>query len=254
MTFVPSMDIWLKSHFVDVPEKLTTACGNLSGKRILSVGCGEMLIELGLLTRGPSEVVGLDIIPQEPLPAAAKLLAAGYPVPKDYANRSRCVTYDGTNFPFEDDSFDVVFSWGAFEHVRDVSAVLREMRRVMRPNGVGYISVFPWFPSFHGGHLTDYINEPFFHLRKGPQWISDQLEGYAEKNPAERDFVTRHMRREFDHLNRLSADDFYRLFRQVGFREHTWEALCYPVDLTLAPRDRSFGDLMIAGSSVAFRK
>ena len=44
--------------------------------------------------------------------------------------------YDGVHLPFADRSFDVVFSSNVLEHVRDLPALLREVRRVLRPEGV----------------------------------------------------------------------------------------------------------------------
>src|SRR5262245_16102006 len=45
------------------------------------------------------------------------------------------VEYDGVTLPFADASFDVVFSSNVLEHVRDLSALYHEMRRVLKPGG-----------------------------------------------------------------------------------------------------------------------
>lgn len=47
------------------------------------------------------------------------------------------IDYDGVNIPFPDQSFDVVFSSNVLEHVQELPALLREVRRVLRPDGVG---------------------------------------------------------------------------------------------------------------------
>lgn len=44
--------------------------------------------------------------------------------------------YDGSHFPFEDRRFDVVFSSNVLEHIRDLSNLFRETRRVLKPNGI----------------------------------------------------------------------------------------------------------------------
>ncbi len=46
------------------------------------------------------------------------------------------VTYDGRDLPFEDSSFDCVWSWQALEHVEDIEKSFSEINRVLRPNGV----------------------------------------------------------------------------------------------------------------------
>lgn len=44
--------------------------------------------------------------------------------------------YDGVRLPYEDDTFDVVFSCFALEHLTDLSGCLGEMKRVLKTNGV----------------------------------------------------------------------------------------------------------------------
>lgn len=54
---------------------------------------------------------------------------------------------DPVNLPFDDESFDAVSSIGVLEHVRetggDESASLREIRRILRPNGIFLCYHFP---------------------------------------------------------------------------------------------------------------
>jgi SAM-dependent methyltransferase len=50
--------------------------------------------------------------------------------------------YDGTNIPFPERSFDVIFSSHVLEHIKNQDVVYREMRRVIRPGGVS-INIVP---------------------------------------------------------------------------------------------------------------
>jgi SAM-dependent methyltransferase len=43
--------------------------------------------------------------------------------------------YDGKRIPFEDDTFDIVFSSNVLEHVPDLESLNREIARVLRPEG-----------------------------------------------------------------------------------------------------------------------
>lgn len=82
--------------------------------------------------------------------------------------------YDGTTFPFPDSSFDLVFSTSVLEHVDDAGAVLREVSRVLKPDGRLYLS-FPnrlapkethtgiWFLSFLPRSWADAVIRRIFH-------------------------------------------------------------------------------------------
>ena len=46
------------------------------------------------------------------------------------------VDYDGHRIPFDDDTFDVVFSSNVLEHIQNLEEIQAEFRRVLRPGGV----------------------------------------------------------------------------------------------------------------------
>jgi len=49
---------------------------------------------------------------------------------------------DAEALPFEDDTFDLVYSWGVIHHSPDTEQALREIVRVMRPGGTGKIMIY----------------------------------------------------------------------------------------------------------------
>lgn len=67
-------------------------------------------------------------------------------------------TYDGTHIPFEDGSFDIVYSCQVFEHVRHPEPVLREICRVLAPGGtfMGSVSYLEPYHSFSLWNYTPY--------------------------------------------------------------------------------------------------
>jgi len=55
--------------------------------------------------------------------------------------------------PFEDDTFDIVFSIAVLEHVGDVEASMREALRVVKSDGIVIMNV-PNYNSFYEGHYN----------------------------------------------------------------------------------------------------
>ena len=55
-------------------------------------------------------------------------------------------------------------TWSVFEHARDPLGLLREMRRIVRPDGELFLQLWPFYHSFRGSHLWDWFPEPFHHL------------------------------------------------------------------------------------------
>ena len=100
-------------------ESLVEALQPQPGERILDLGCGD-----GFLTRRIAEsgatVVGVDSSPQ--MVAAAK----------EQGSDAHCVNAE--SLPF-DQEFDAVFSNAALHWMSDQDAVLRGVRRALKPGG-----------------------------------------------------------------------------------------------------------------------
>ena len=86
---------------------------------LLEIGSGTGY-QLNLLKKKFGRVIGIDI-PNS-----------------NYAEKrvENVVSYDGTNIPFPDDSFDVIFSSNTMEHVIDLDSLEEEMKRVLKPGGI----------------------------------------------------------------------------------------------------------------------
>jgi len=257
--FVPAADAWLRSHYYEAVDETAHFCGGdiFRDRRVLDVGCGEMLTDFGLLRLGPSAVVGLDINPVAPGhldEIVARLAANGIPVPPEDPAKLSFVQYDGVHFPFADGEFDTVFSWSAFEHVADVPAVLAEIRRVLRPGGHAFVQVFPWFHHRYGSHLTDWIAEPYFQLGRPEAWVRAELEQQAAARPADAAFILEHMWPEYRSLNQQSARSFYAAVRAAGFTVRKAKLIAYEQDLSAAPAGIDFADLMIGGTMMLLER
>lgn len=251
--FMPAEQQWVYDHFVNVVEEFTDFCGSdtnsLKQKHLLDIGCGDCITDYGMLRLPFASITGLDIVPEEAkmLPALPdRIRKAGLKPPVD-VSRFKHVHYDGVDFPFDDKSFDIVFSWSAFEHVADVEGVLREIHRVMRNDGFAFIQVYPWYASRAGSHLTDYIQEPYFHLRWQEADIRHAIERAAEQHPDLKEFILGHLWSEYLNLNKISADDFYEAAKRAGLVARKASIIHFADDISVAPTNYKLSELLVAG-------
>ena len=120
----------------------------ITGK-ILDLGCGNQPYRRYLT--GVGQYVGLDYPPtRECLESSVKPEVHG----------------DARTLPFADHSFDGVLCFQVLEHVDRPETVLKEMGRVLKPGGVGLISV----PFFYNLHM-----EPNDYFRFSPYGIRELL-------------------------------------------------------------------------------
>lgn len=95
--------------------------GDVNGKRILDAGCGKGRFSKVFLEMG-AYVIGLDL--------SEKLLNETKEI-----NNGSFLLGSVTNLPFNDKTFDLVFSIEVMEHVPDTDKTIREMVRVLKKNG-----------------------------------------------------------------------------------------------------------------------
>jgi ubiquinone/menaquinone biosynthesis C-methylase UbiE len=93
--------------------------------RALVVGCGSGEEARELSTRFNCDVDGID------------LWDAYFEVTDN--DRVRLHVMDAANMSFPDATFDLLYSFHALEHIEELDAALREMRRVLKPGAVVFI-------------------------------------------------------------------------------------------------------------------
>ncbi|WP_438753025.1 class I SAM-dependent methyltransferase [Pararhizobium sp. O133] len=104
---------------------------DLSGKRVLDLGCGAGGITLHIArTHHPAEIVGFDV--ELPVIEAARRAADA----AGLSDRVSFVQAAPGELPFADGSFDIVFSKDALVHVAGKEAIFRDIFRVLKPGGV----------------------------------------------------------------------------------------------------------------------
>ncbi len=96
------------------------------GKRVLEVGCGPGL-DLAQFARSGASVFGLDLSLHSVALARMRLALDGL--------QGRLFQADAENLPFQDNAFDLVWSWGVLHHTPDTPRAAREMIRVCKKGG-----------------------------------------------------------------------------------------------------------------------
>jgi ubiquinone/menaquinone biosynthesis C-methylase UbiE len=108
------------------PFSLFVDFDNLDGKDVLEVGCGSG-IAVQLFAEAGADVTAVDLTPWAVDTTRARLEAFGLAADVFEA--------DAEQLPFEDGSFDLVFSWGVIHHTSNMDRALAELVRVCRPGG-----------------------------------------------------------------------------------------------------------------------
>ena len=80
--------------------------------------------------------------------------------------------------------------------------MLREIRRVLRPDGLFFLQLWPFFHSPRGSHLWEWCPEPYHHLAEPAE--ETRLRVRASGHQPE---FAEMMLREFGTLNRLTLDE-----------------------------------------------
>jgi SAM-dependent methyltransferase len=148
----------------ETAEDLDRRYGPLAGQRIVDLGCGPGFYSDALRERG-AEVVPVDN-------DLAEMSYAGEPP-------EGALLADAADLPLDDASVDGVLCSNLLEHTPDAQAVIREIERVLRPGGWGYISWTNWYSPWGGHDMSPYH---FLGPRRGPR-LYERRHGPPRKNP-----------------------------------------------------------------------
>ena len=104
------------------------------GMKILDLGTGSGYLSFAIAKENPGcEIVGLDIVFDALEVNRRKARSEG-------VNNLSFVSYDGIDFPFEYDTFDMIVTRYALHHFPDIEHCIGEVSRVLKPGGTLFIS------------------------------------------------------------------------------------------------------------------
>ena len=105
-----------------------------SGMRILDLGTGSGYLSFAIAKQySDVEIIGLDIVEKALENNRSRAI-------KEKLNNISFANYDGTDFPFNDKSFDMVISRYALHHFPKIDASISEVSRVLKQDGYLFIS------------------------------------------------------------------------------------------------------------------
>ena len=201
--------------------------GDLNGARLLEVGCGAGIDCLLIGTRNVRRVTGIDMsLPRfeagEKGERTRRLLCEverelGKPldISQEHELPVSFAVMDARRMSFPDNSFDLIWTRAAMEHILPPGDALAEMARVVRPGGLMYHSIDPffWLKGCHKGGLSDI---PWAHARLNAAEYRRALEETAGRAKAEK--CSRHLRT----LNQLTPHEWRHAIERGPFEILEW--------------------------------
>lgn len=143
---------------------------------VLEIGCGHGTMVAEIARRG-GKVVGVE-------PCISwQRIACKRMEELQTRHRATIIRANAEDLPFEDSSFDYVLSLQVLEHVRNVPLAIREMARVLKAEGMAYVSCENYL-SFREPHyrVTWFPLLPRFIARiylqiigKNPQFLDEHI-------------------------------------------------------------------------------
>lgn len=104
-----------------------------AGKRLLEVGVGAGTDFVNWVRRG-AIATGVDLTEAGVALTRERLALEGL--------AAEVRTADAERLPFEDDAFEIVYSWGVLHHSPDTARAIAEVHRVLKPGGTALVMIY----------------------------------------------------------------------------------------------------------------
>jgi ubiquinone/menaquinone biosynthesis C-methylase UbiE len=187
-----------------------------SGQRLLEVGFG-MGTDLFQFASHGAIVSGIDLTPKHYEIASQRFKLYGIPADLRLG--------DAEEMPYEDESFDAVYTFGVIHHSPNTEKIVDEIYRILKPGGRAIIGVYHKWSVFYMIQtlFTNYLISGAF-LRESFRQVASRIEyrDNSDANPLVKVYSRRslgRMLRQFDSVNceirHLKPQDFTYFRRLV---------------------------------------
>lgn len=179
----------------------------IRGASIIEIGCAEGGNLCAMAEHGAADLAGTDIAVERL--DSARQIASLLGLTINYSSHD--IIYQEPH-PEWIGRFDVAFLRDVIEHLDDATIALRNIKRVLKPGGVLYVTFPPYYSPF-GGHqhlLGNWVGKiPYMHLLPGPIFRSMVKTSTIERNKVEVGRL---------HGIRMSTNKFRRAANAAGYQ------------------------------------
>ena len=190
-------------------------------RRALEIGSSSGGMAFALAAAGVEHVLATDLEPERYF---RKLERAALLERLKGAGTAELAAADAMRLDLPAASFDLVYSVSTLEHIHDPAEALSETARVLRPGGLAYHGVDPWF-SPQGGHSLCTLDIPWGHARLTPAEFARYV---TALRPHEAETATAFYREEFQQPRRSLAE-LRAAVADAGLEVLAWQTVAaYP--------------------------
>lgn len=151
---------WRSSIYIDYLKHMPV--DNVSGKTVLDYGCGPGNDLIGFSAYStPERLIAMDV--SQPALDAAKQNLRFFDTPIEYI----AIDENNNKLALEDNSIDYIHSSGVLHHCTDLSTIMAEFHRVLKPEGQASIMVYNFdslYLHLHTAWMQPVLNKQFVGL------------------------------------------------------------------------------------------
>jgi len=182
----------------------------IQGKIVLDIGAGGGGKSTFYALNDAKKVIGIDI--EKGFIKQAKAFAFS-----KNAKNVEFILANAEKMPFSDNSIGICIMNDVFEHLPNPEVTLKEVARVLKPNGKVLVNSPPYFHPY-GAHLSDLIGIPYVHLLFPESVLINAYKKLAENTKSYKKrvnlrFSTVNGKEKITYINRMTVKRFNHIIK-----------------------------------------